>query len=81
MGANVLAVALRYGRKGETTTLLSQSNNQSIMMNLFGTKFSGDTIVPKSGLRTETASERIIKEEYVNKNKRKKKLIESQHGM
>jgi len=32
MGAIVWAVALRRGRKGETTTLRSQSSNQSIMM-------------------------------------------------
>jgi hypothetical protein len=74
MAANVLAVVLRYGRIRETTTLLSESNNQSIMMNPTGTKFSGDMIVSQSDLRAGTASERIINEEYVNKNKRKKEV-------
>jgi hypothetical protein len=59
----VSAVALRCGRKGETTTYLSQGSNQSIMINLSGNKFSGDKIVPKSYLWAGTASDIIIKKE------------------
>jgi len=33
------------------------------MMNPFGTKFSGNKIVPQSDLRAGTASDRIIKKE------------------
>jgi hypothetical protein len=54
---------MRCGGKEETTTLLSQSSNQSIMMNPSGTKFSGEKIFPKSDLRAGTASDRIIKKE------------------
>jgi len=63
MGANVPALALRCGRKGETTTLLSQNSNQSDMMNPSGTKLSGDKMFPQSDLRAGTASDRIIKNE------------------
>ena len=53
------------------------------MMNPPGTKFFGDKIVPQSDLRAKTASDRIIKEKCVNKNKsviKKKAVKELQHG-
>jgi len=40
------------------------------MLNPSGIKFSGNEIVPQSDLRARTASDRIINEEYINKNKR-----------
>ena len=60
----------RCGRKGETTTLRSQSSNQSIMMNPSGTKFPRVKIVLQKDLRVGTVSESL-----------RKKSIESQHGM
>jgi len=54
-------------RKGETNKLWSQSSNQSIVMNPSGTKFSGDKLDPELDLRADTASDRIINVEYVNK--------------
>ena len=68
MGTIVSAVALWCGRRGETTTLWSQSSNQSIMINPSGTKFSWDKIVPQSDLRAGTASNRIIKKEWLSKD-------------
>jgi hypothetical protein len=61
--SHLSAVALRCGKKGESTTLRSHSSNQNIMMNPSGTKFSGDKIFPQSDLRAGTASDRIIKKE------------------
>jgi hypothetical protein len=55
MGAIVWTVALQCSMKGENTTLLSQNNNLSIMMNASGTKFSGDKSVPQLDIRAGTA--------------------------
>ena len=60
-GSHHVSCCTAIGRKGETTTLWSQSSNQSIMMNPSGTKFSGDKIVPQSDLQVGTMSDRIIK--------------------
>jgi len=42
------SIWIASGKKGETTTLWSQSSDQSIMMSPSGTKFSGDTSGKKS---------------------------------
>jgi len=71
------AVALRCGRKGRTTTLWSQSSNQSVMMNASSITFSGNKILPQSDLRVGKVSNRIIKKVSQENRNVKYKVISS----
>jgi hypothetical protein len=60
----------REGQATDDNMAHVHCSNRSVMMNPSGTKLSGNKIVPQLYLREGTASDRIINEEYVNKNKR-----------